>query len=259
MILQEICRKCLLMSGARGDSYTCLINPLQSGSCLYMLFMDQKATKRVVFKSVHCDTQKGQGRLLHLIPLQGVHVSLQRVQDWLVAVAGTVLVVAAQVPIIRRRCTEEDGWRQVVAASFAELICFSRDTRLDGHTITCQGESRVCYSEERWSRSMGSSEQHETLAREKREGHLLAEKDHAAHSRQVPNTSFTEASSPRPSQLGEKSWCFRGTVTEQMEAQSRTNLSPAALSLNWWKDSPEPKQSHTDQISFKISSNQSKK
>lgn len=51
MILQEICRKCLLMSGARGDSYTCLINPLQSGSCLYMLFMDQKATKRVVFKN----------------------------------------------------------------------------------------------------------------------------------------------------------------------------------------------------------------
>lgn len=61
----------------------------------------------------------------------------------LVAVAGTVLVVAAQVAVIRWRCAEEDGGRQVIAARFAELVHLPGDTRLDGHTVTCQGESRL--------------------------------------------------------------------------------------------------------------------
>lgn len=143
-----------------------------------------------------------------------------------------MLVVAAQVPIVRRRCAEEDGWRQVIAASFAELVCFSRDARLDGHSITCQDERRLSVREKVGTQVQVAENnhrrEHETLA-QKHEGHLLTEKDHTAHSRQVPNTSFTVASPPRSSQLHEKSWCFGGTDTEQMEAQSHTNLSPAAM------------------------------
>lgn len=62
-----------------------------------------------------------------------------------------MLVVAAQVAVVGRRRAEEDGWRQVVAAGFAELVHFSRDAGLDGHSVTCQGESRPSNSRRRWA------------------------------------------------------------------------------------------------------------
>lgn len=143
-----------------------------------------------------------------------------------------MLVVAAQVPIVGRRRAEKDGWGQVIAASFAELIRFSWDAGLDSHSITCQDERRRSLREKVGMQvhvaENNHKREHETLA-QKHEGHLVTEKDHTARSRQVPNTSFTVASPPRSSQLHEKSWCFAGTDTEQMEAQSHTNPSPAAM------------------------------
>lgn len=46
-----------------------------------------------------------------------------------------MLIKAAEVPVIRGRGTEEDGWRQIVSANLAEFIHFSQSARLDGNTI----------------------------------------------------------------------------------------------------------------------------
>lgn len=79
-----------------------------------------------------------------------------------------MLVVAAQVPIVGRRRAEEDGWGQVIAASFAELIRFSRDAGLDGHSITCQDERRRSLREKVGTQvhvaENNRKREHETLA-----------------------------------------------------------------------------------------------
>lgn len=90
--------------------------------------------------------------------------------DLLVAVACTVLVVAAQVPVVRGCCAEEDGRGQVVAPSFAELIHFPWDTRLDGHTVTCQGESKWSGSGTRWHAGRSSTKNHRNTGTIQAEG-----------------------------------------------------------------------------------------
>lgn len=54
----------------------------------------------------------------------------------LVAEVGVVSVISAQVSIVRRRGTEEDGGGQVILSSFEELIRVTGHTRLNGHPIT---------------------------------------------------------------------------------------------------------------------------
>lgn len=68
-----------------------------------------------------------------------------------------MLVVAAQVPVVGRRRAEEDGRGQVVAPGFAELIRLPWDTWLDGHTVTCQDESRWTGSGTGWHTSRRST------------------------------------------------------------------------------------------------------
>lgn len=54
----------------------------------------------------------------------------------LVTEVGTVLVVSAQVSIIRWRGTEEDSRRQVVAPVFEELIHLTGNTWLNRYSVT---------------------------------------------------------------------------------------------------------------------------
>lgn len=51
-----------------------------------------------------------------------------------------MLIEPAEVPVIRGRGTEEDGWRQIVSANLAEFIHFSQSTWLDGNTIPWRGK-----------------------------------------------------------------------------------------------------------------------
>lgn len=59
----------------------------------------------------------------------------------LVTEVGTVLVVLAQISIVRRCGTEEDGGRQVITSVFEELVHLTGHTRLNGHSVTLKNTS----------------------------------------------------------------------------------------------------------------------
>lgn len=136
-----------------------------------------------------------------------------------------MLVVAAQVPVVRGCCTEEDGRGQVVAPSFAEFIHFPWDTRLDGHTVTCQDEIRWSGSGTGWHTSRSSTKKpqkhwHHTGRRDMRKVLLC-----------TPGC-VPVLPSEQPHHQDLPRYLERDGVLEaqaQIETQPHTDLPPAAL------------------------------
>lgn len=92
----------------------------------------QRFGKRVGWKS----------QMRQLLGNMWCNVILKKKKLLLVTEVGIVLVVSAQVSMVRGRGTKEDGGRQVVSSVFEELVHLTWNTRLNGHSVTFKKQAK---------------------------------------------------------------------------------------------------------------------
>lgn len=124
--------------GAEGDTCTATgMNPHRQG------FNESPLLKCDIIRQPGPRHSKRWMRTQESLISQLWHKTLQSLKNQsLVTEVGVVRVISAQVSIIWRRGTEEDGGRQIIAPFFEKLIHLTGHTRLNGHSVTWEGKGQ---------------------------------------------------------------------------------------------------------------------